>query len=153
MKSRTVIIELLKERREWQDSFRSCCETSVLRLRPQLWQFRDELADQDHRVSREELEDVLFDLAQRHFSDSPAADFSVWASLVYGDALTCLQEHFSGLSGVEKEALDLSDTEDADERMEAPCWAEDRAAFREAVHEYEGAGPEAFHRVRSRGAA
>src|SRR5215210_3775380 len=133
MKTRTAIIELFKESREYRDFFRSCCETSALRLRTQVWQFREELADHDHHVSKENLEYVLFDLAQRHFSHSPAADFSEWATLAYQDALSRIQQHFTNLSEEEKETLDLSCLEDADERMEAACRAEDWAAFREAV--------------------
>jgi hypothetical protein len=147
MKARTATIELLQESREWRDFYRSCCETSTLRLRSQVWQFRGELLEKGYHVSKEDLEDALFDLAARYFSNSPAADFSEWSALVYGDTLVRLQEHFSGLSEKEKEALDLSTTEEADERMEVSCRVEDRAAFREAVREYERATQEALGRV------
>jgi hypothetical protein len=145
MKARTTAIEVFKESREWRDFFRSCCEASAFRLRSQVWQFRDELVVRGHLLSKDELEDILFDLARRHFPDSPAADFSEWASLLYRDALARLQEHFSGLS--EEEALDLSDTAEAGHRMEVACGAEDRVAFREAVREYERATLEAFGKV------
>lgn len=147
MKTRTDIIELFKESREWRAFFRSCCEASALRLRSQVWQFRDELVDRGNHFSKEELKDVLFDLAGRHFPDSPAADFPEWAFLVCGDALSRIQEHFSGLSEKEKEASDLPGTEDVDDRMEAACRAEDRAAFRAAVREYERVTLEALERA------
>jgi hypothetical protein len=148
MKARTAIIELFKENREWRDFFRACCETSALRLRSQVWQFREELSDRGHHLDREDLEDALFDLAQRHFPDAPAADFSEWSALVYKDVLACLQEHYTGLSGEEKESIDLSATEAADEQLAVAGGAEDRAAFREAVREYERATLEAFETVR-----
>jgi hypothetical protein len=149
MKARTSLIELFKESREWRDFFRSCCQTSTLRLRSQVWQFRDELVNQGHHISKEDLEDALFDLAGRHFPDSSAADFGEWSALVYKDALARLQEHHTALSEEEKEAVDLSDTEEADEQMEATGGAEDRVAFREAVREYERATLEALETARA----
>jgi hypothetical protein len=143
MKARTALVELFKESQQWRAFFRSCCEASAFRLRYQVWQFREKLLEQGHHIDREDREDALFDLACRHFADSPATDLSEWATLVYGEALTHLQEHFSGLSEEEKETLDLSTTEEADDKMEVACRVEDRAAFREAVREYERATQEA----------
>ena len=45
MKARTTLLELFKVSQEWRAFFRSCCETSALRLRSQVWQFRNELKD------------------------------------------------------------------------------------------------------------
>jgi hypothetical protein len=151
MKTRTAIIGLLQESREWRDFFRACCETSTLRLRSQVWQFREELSDRGYPLDQEDLEDALFDLAQHHFPNTPAADFSEWSALVYKDVLARLQEDNTGLSEEEKELVDLAATGDADGQMESACSAEDRSAFREAIKEYEQIISEAL--VRARGDA
>jgi hypothetical protein len=61
--------------------------------------------------------------------------------------LTRLQEHYTGLSEEEKDAVDLIGTEDADEQMEATSSAKNGVMFREAVREYERATLKAFGKV------
>jgi|SRR5918995_2301329 hypothetical protein len=137
MRAATAVAELLKESREWRHFFKSCCQTSTLRLRSQAWQFRDELRDRGHDLSLEEAEDALFDLAQKLLPSTPAAEWPAWAELVCKDTLARLQEHYAGLCPEEKEALDLSRAWRQDERIVAAGLAEDRAALREAVRAYE----------------
>jgi hypothetical protein len=137
MSATTAVAGLLKERREWRRFFNSCCQTSALRLRSQAWRFQDELCDRGHDLSLEEAEDALFDLAQQLLPAAPAAEWSAWAELVCEDALARLQKHYANLSSEEKEALDLSRAWKRNERIVAAGLAEDRAALREAVREYE----------------
>jgi hypothetical protein len=137
MRAITAVAGLLRESREWRRFFKSCCQTSALRLRSQARQFRDKLRDRGHDLVLEETEDALFELAQQLLPAAPAAEWSAWAALVCEDALARLQEHYARLSPEEKEALDLSRAWRQDERIVAASLAEDRAALREAVRAYE----------------
>ncbi len=88
MKARTALLELFKESSGWRSFFRSCCETSALRLRSQAWQFRDELAAQGHKLQAEEVEDSLLGLARELLPDTPAAQWDAgWAHNLCKDAL------------------------------------------------------------------
>jgi len=149
VRASTAVAGLLRESREWRRFFKSCCQTSALRLRSQAWQFRDELRDRGHDLLLEEAEDVLFELAQQLLPAAPAAEWSAWAELVCEDALVRLQEHYAGLSPEGKKALDLSRAWRQDERIVAAGRAEDRAALREAVRGYEQEALMALHNVRS----
>ena len=123
MRAITAVAGLLRESRKWRRFFRSCCQTSALRLRSQGWQFRNELRDRGHDLPLEETEDALFELA--------------------------LQEHYAGLSPEGKKALDLSRAWKQNEHIVAASLAEDRAALREAVRGYEQEALMALHNVRS----
>ena len=149
MRAITAVAGLLRESRKWRRFFRSCCQTSALRLRSQGWQFRNELRDRGHDLPLEETEDALFELAQQLLPAAPAAEWSAWAALECEDALARLQEHYARLSPEEKEALDLSRAWRQDERIVAAGRAEDRAALREAVRAYEQEALMALQNVRS----
>ena len=149
MRAITAVAGLLRESRKWRRFFRSCCQTSALRLRSQGWQFRNELRDRGHDLPLEETEDALFELAQQLLPAAPAAEWSAWAELVCEDALARLQEHYAGLSPEGKKALDLSRAWKQNEHIVAASLAEDRAALREAVRGYEQEALMALHNVRS----
>jgi len=149
MRATTAVAGLLKESQEWRRFFKSCCQTSALRLRSQAWQFRDELRDRGHDLLLEETEDALFELAQKLLPAAPAAEWSAWAELACEDALTRLQEHYADLSPEEKEALDLSRAWKQNEYIVAASRAEDRAALREAVRAYEQEALTALQNVRT----
>jgi len=149
MRATTTVSALLKESREWRRFFKSCCQTSALRLRSQAWQFRDELRDRGHDLAPEETEDALFELAQKLLPAAPAAEWPAWAELVCEDALARLQEHYADLSREEREALDLSRAWKQNEPVVAASLAEDRAALREAVRAYEQEALTALQNVRT----
>jgi hypothetical protein len=154
MKARTAILELFKGSREWRAFFRSCCETSALRLHSQTWQFRDELKDRGHEFESDEVEDALLGLARELLSESPAAQWDTeCAHELCEAALARLAERHVGLTGAEKEALDLSGLNAWDERMHAAGVKNDSTAFRAALKGWEQAGLEAMERVRVKGGA
>jgi hypothetical protein len=154
MKARTALLELFKECSEWRAFFRSCCETSALRLRSQAWQLRDELKDRGNQFQPDELEDALLGLAQELFPESPAAQWDTeWAHQLCRRYLARLAERHLELSAAEKEALDLSGLNAWDERMHAAGVKNDPAAFRAAQRCWERAGLDAMERVRVKGGA
>ena len=148
MKARTALLELFKESQEWRVFFRSCCETSALRLRSQAWQFRDELKDRGNQFQAEEVEDALLGLARELLPNAPAAQWDAgWAHELVKAALASLAKAYAGLSAIEKDALDLSVQEVWDEQMCAAGEDNDPAAFRAALRCWERAGLEAMERV------
>jgi hypothetical protein len=154
MKARTVLLELLKESSEWRAFFRSCCETSALRLRSQTWQFREELKERGHGFLTEEVEDALLGLVRDLLPDSPAAQWDAdWAHELCKDALARLAKAYARLSVEERDALTLSSQEVWDERMYDAGRDNDPAAFREALRCWERAGLDAMQRVQVRGGA
>jgi hypothetical protein len=154
MKARTALLELFKKSSEWRAFFRSCCETSVLRLRSQVWQYREELNDRGHKLQAEELEGSLLGLARELLPDTPAAQWDAeWAHDLCKDALARLAERYAEFSTVDKEVLDLSTQEVWDERMYAAGLANDPIAFRAALDGWTRAGLEAMERLRIRGGA
>jgi hypothetical protein len=154
MKARTALLERFKESSEWRVLFRSCCESSALRLRSQAWQFREELKEQGHRFMTEEVEDALLGLARELLPDTPAAQWDAeWAHNLCKDALARLAKHYAEFSTAEKEMLDLSAQEVWDERMYAAGLVNDPLAFRVALEGWTRAGLEAMQRSRIRGGA
>src|SRR5918995_3884793 len=109
MKGRTALLEVFKASHEWRAFFRSCCETSALRLRSQAWQFRDELKDRGHTLRAEEVEDSMLGLARELLPGTPAAQWDAeWAHHLCKDALTLLAKRYAEFSTAEKEVLDFS---------------------------------------------
>jgi hypothetical protein len=154
MKASTALLELFTESSRWRAFFRSCCETSPLRLRSQVWQFREELKDRDHRFLTEEVEGSLLGLARELLPHTPAAKWDAqWAHDLCKDALARLAERYAEFSDAEKENLDLSCQHSWDERMHAAGLANDPAAFRVALDGWTRAGLEAMERLRIRGGA
>jgi hypothetical protein len=154
MKARTALLELFKESSGWRSFFRSCCETSALRLRSQAWQFRNELKERGKQFQTGEVEDALFGLARDLFPNAPAAQWDAeWAHELCKDALARLAKAYSGLSAEEKDALDLSVQGVWDERMCAAGHDNDPAAFRAALRCWERAGLDAIQRVQVKGGA
>jgi hypothetical protein len=154
MKARTALLELFKESSGWRAFFRSCCETSLSRLRSQAWQFCDELNDRGNQFEAEEVEDALLGLARELLPDTPAAQWDAeWAHELCKDALARLSERYTELSTADKEAVDLSGQGVWDERMDAAGLANDPTAFRAAVKGWEQAGLEAMEWVRVKGGA
>src|SRR5918995_750409 len=130
MKARTALLELFKDSSEWRAFFRSCCETSALRLRSQAWQFREELNDQSNQFQVEEVEDSLLGLARNLLPESSAAQWDTeWAHELCKDALAHLARAYAGLSAEEKDTLDFSAQEVWDERMHEAGLANDPVAF------------------------
>jgi hypothetical protein len=154
MKARTALLELFKGFHEWRSFFRSCCETSPLRLRSQAWQFRDERKEWGYGFLIEEVEDALLGLARELLPDTPAAKWDTeWAHELCKDALARLSERYTEFSTAEKEVLDLSVQDEWDERMHAAGLANDPVAFRVALKGWTRAGLEAMEGSRIRGGA
>lgn len=154
MKASTALLQLFKEKREWRQFFRSCCEGSSHRLTSQTWQFSDELKERGHPCPSEEVEDALLGLVRDLLPQSPAAQWDTeWAHALCKDALARLAEYYAGLSAEEKDALDLSGQDVWDEQMRSAGLANDPAAFRAALKGWERAGLEAIERVRVKGGA
>jgi hypothetical protein len=154
MKARTALLELFKESSRWRAFFRSCCETSALRLRSQAWQVCDELAARGHKLQADEVEDSLLGLARELLPDTPAAQWDAeWAHELCKDALARLSKHYAECSTAEMEVLDFSTQDAWDERMDAAGSANDPAAFRVALDGWTRAGLEAMEQLRIRGGA
>jgi hypothetical protein len=154
MKVRTAPLSLFKDSSEWRAFFRSCCETSALRLRSQAWQFCDALTDRGHKLQADEVEDALLGLARELLPDTPAARWvAEWAHELCKAALTRLAKSYAELSTADKEAVDLSGQSVWDERMYAAGLANDPIAFRAALEGWTRAGLEAMERLRIRGGA
>jgi len=154
MKARTTLLELFRESSEWRSFFRSCCETSTVRLRSQACQFHKELKKQCHGFLTEEVEDALLGLARELLPNTPAAKWDAqWAHELCKDALAHLAERYAEFSYAEKEDLDLSCQHSWDERMHAAGLANDPVAFRVALDGWTRAGLEAMKRLRIRGGA
>src|SRR5215211_2045182 len=118
MKARTALLELFKESSGWRAFFRSCSETSALRLRSQASQFRDELKERDHGFLTEEVEDSLLGLARELLPDTPAAHWDAeWAHDLSKDALARLAERYAEFTDADQEVLDFSAQDVWDERM------------------------------------
>ena len=145
MKARTALLELFKDSSEWRAFFRSCCETSVFRLRTQTWQFRNELKDRGNAFQAEELEGSLLGLARELLPHTPAAQWGAeWAHYLCKDALALLAKRYAELSAQEKDTVDLSAQDEWDERMHEAGLANDPVAFRAALKSWERAGLEAM---------
>ena len=154
MKARTALLELFRKSSEWRAFFRSCCETSVFRLRTQTWQFRNELKDRGNAFQAEELEGSLLGLARELLPDSPAAQWDAeWAHHLCKEALALLAKRYAELSAQEKDTVDLSAQDEWDERMHEAGLANDPVAFRAALKSWERAGLEAMEQIRIRGGA
>src|SRR5829696_5203751 len=144
MKARTALLELFKESSGWRAFFRSCCETSALRLLSQAPQFRDELNNRGHKLQAEEVEGSLLELARELLPDTPAAHWDAeWAHNLCKDALAHLARAYGELSAEEKDTVDLSAQDEWDERMHEAGLANDPVAFRAALKSWERAGLEA----------
>jgi len=151
MKARTALLELFKESSEWRSFFRSCCETSALRLRSQVWQFCDELEDRGHKLQVYEVEDALLGLARELLPHTPAAQWDAeWAHDLCKDALARLAKRYAEFSAAEREELDLSAQGVWDERMHEAGLANDPVAFRAALDGWTRAGLEGMERSRIR---
>ena len=144
MQTRTAIVELLKESRDWRTFFKGCANTNAFRLRAQAWQFREELAERDYVAELGAVQDTLFELACELFPESPGADFITWAGLLCGDAMARLQEHYQALSSEEREAVDVSGAWCHNDAVEEACRNENLAALREALKNYEREALEAL---------
>jgi hypothetical protein len=154
MKARTALLESFKESHEWRSFFRSCCESSALRLRSQAWQFCDGLKDRGHAVRAKEMEDALLGLARELLPHTPAAKWDEeWTHELCKDALAHLAKVYAEVSTNDKEVLDVSAQGAWDERMQAASSANDPAAFRAALDGWTRAGLEAMERSRIRGGA
>jgi hypothetical protein len=154
MKARTALLELFKKSSEWRAFFRSCCETSALRLRSQTPQFRDELKERGHGFLTEEVENSLLGLARELLPYTRAAQWDAeWAHDLCKDALARLAKRYAEFSTVDKEVLDLSTQEVWDERMHEAGLANDPVAFRAALDGWTLAGLEAMERLRIKGGA
>ena len=154
MKARTALLELFKESHEWRSFFRSCCESSALRLRSQAWQFQEKLQEPGHGFLTEEVEEALLMLARKLLPDTPAAQWDdEWAHDLCKDALAHLAKRYAELSTADKAAVDLSGQGVWDERMHAAGLANDPVAFRVALDGWTRAGLEAMEQVRIKGGA
>ena len=154
MRVRTALLELLKDSSEWRAFFRSCCETSALRLRSQAWQVCQELNDRGNQYQVEEVEDSWLGLARELLPDTPAAQWDAeWAHDLCRDALARLAKRYAEFSTAEKEVLDFSAQGVWDERMHDAGLANDPVTFRVALEGWMQAGLEAMERLRIRGGA
>src|ERR671910_194182 len=141
MKARTALLELFRKSSEWRAFFRSCCETSVFRLRSQAWQFCEELNDRGHKLRVDEVEDSLLGLARELSPDSPAAQWDAeWTHEVCKDALAHLAKRYAELSAADKDTVDLSGQGMWDEQMQVAGLENDPVAFRVALDGWTQAG-------------
>ena len=152
VRARTALLELLKRSSEWRYFFRACCETSPFRLRSQVWQFREELAERGHEYpdrGNPGLEEGIFELARKILPNSPAARWDEeWASSLCKDVLARFAERCVGFTTAEMEALDLSAQDVWEERMRHAGLSNDPAAFRAALRRWEQTGLEALAALR-----
>jgi hypothetical protein len=148
MTVRRAMGDLFRQSPEWREFFQACCHTSAFRLRSQARQFRDELRERGHDVSREEVEDALFGIACKFLPGTPATDFTAWGELLCKDALARLQERYSSLSPEQKEAVDLSAAWERNDELVAACEAEDLGVLRDALRSYEREALEALEETR-----
>ena len=154
MKASTALLQLFKEKREWRQFFRLCCERSTHLLTTQTWQFSDELKDRGYPCPIEGVEDALLVLVRDLLPQSPAAQWDTeWAHALCKDALARLAEYYAELSAEEKDVLDLSGQDVWDELMRSAGLANDPTAFRRALKGWERAGLEAIERARAKGGA
>jgi hypothetical protein len=154
MKAHTALLELFRESNRWRTFFRSCCETSALRLRSQAWQFREELKGRGNRCEVAEVVDALLSLARELLPYTSAAQWDAeWAHESCKDAIARLAERYAELSTADKEAVDLSGQGVWDERMDTAGLANDPAAFRMALEGWTRAGLETMEQVRITGGA
>jgi hypothetical protein len=154
MKARTTLLELFKESSEWRSFFRSCCQSSAIRLRSQVWQFRDALEEMGHRFRMDQVEDTLLGLTRELLPDTPAAQWDTeWAHELCKDALALLAERYAELSTADKGTVDLPGQDMWDERMQAAGLANDPVAFRVALDGWTQAGLEAIEQLRIKGGA
>jgi hypothetical protein len=154
VRARTALLDLFKGEREWRRFFRSCCERSTHRLTTQTFQFRDELKGRGRPYPAEEVEDALMGLARELLPESVAAEWNAeWAHGLCKDALSRLAETYDALSAEERDALDLSDQHEWDERMATASRGNDPTAFRAALEGSEQAGLDAMNSARAKGGA
>jgi hypothetical protein len=154
MKARTALLELFKESHQWRIFFRSCCETSALRLRSQAWQFGDEAKNRGNQFQSDEVEDALLGLARELLPDTPAAQWDAeWAHDLCKGALAHLAKRYAEFSTADTEVLDFSAQDMWDERMHAAGLANDPAAFQTALKGWTRAGLEVMEQVRIKGGA
>jgi hypothetical protein len=153
MRTKTALVELLKDSQDWRTLFKGCANTSAFRLRSQGYRFRDELLERGHGATLDEVQDTLFMLARQLLPESPGAGFTTWAGLLCGDALARLGEHYANLSAEEKEAVDLSAAWETNPEIVAACEAEDLDALRAALRSYEGETLAALDRAKEQSGA
>jgi hypothetical protein len=153
MKTRSALVELLKDNRDSRTFFKVCCKYSAFRLRSQAYRFRDELLERGHAAPLDKVEDTLFELARQLLPETPAADFTTWAGLLCGDAIASLGERFADLSQEEREGTDLSAAWVRNEDIVAACEAEDMGALREALRFYDHEALGALERARAQSGA
>ena len=152
MSATAAIAEILRASEEWRGFYRSCCESSALRLRAQAWQYRDELRRHGQWFALEEIEDALLTIARKVLPETPAAQWDPeWAHELCKDALARLAQHCAGLSASARDALDYSAyQEEWNEQMHRAGVANDPATFREALKGWERAALHAFESARKR---
>jgi hypothetical protein len=154
MKARTALLQLFKDSNGWRAFFRTCSESSALRLRAQAWQFREELKERGHGLVSEEVDDSLLGLARELLPTTPAAQWDAeWAHDLCKDALASLAKRYAELSTADKETVDFSGQGVWKERMQAAGSANDPVAFRVALEGWTRAGLEAMEQVRIKGGA
>lgn len=152
--ARAAVVELFRAEADWRRIFGRACRASAARLRAIAPQVADELAELGQRFTVVQVENALLALAREKVPDSPAAQWDAeHASSLCKDALARLGEHFAGLSEAERDRLDLSGQEPHEDAMLAVGHANDPAAFRVALREWERVGLEALERARSRSGA
>jgi len=145
VKATAAIAQLLRDSAEWRAFFRGCCEAGALRLRSQARQFRNELGERDRAAGAEafalsEVEDALLTIARKVLPDTPAARWDPeLAAELCADALSRISERYVGISAAELEVPDFSARDLSAERMNAAAAANDPAAFRGALGEWEQA--------------
>ena len=154
MKASTALLELFKESSGWRAFFRSCSETSALRLRSQALQFRDELKERGHGLPTEEVEVALLGLARELLPDTPAAQWDAeCAHDLCKNALARLAKLYVEFSTTVAEVLDLSVQEESNERMHDAGGVNDPVAFLVALDGWTRAGLEDMEPLRIRGGA
>ena len=154
MKARTALLKLFKDSSGWRAFFRSCCETSALRLRSQAWQFCDERKGRGHKIQADEVEGSLLGLARALLPDTPAAKWHAeWAHDLCKNALARLAKLYVEFSTTEAEVLDLSVQEESNERMHDAGGVNDPVAFLVALDNSTRAGLEDMEPLRIRGGA
>jgi hypothetical protein len=95
MRTKTALVEFLKESQDYRKLFKGCSKASAFRLRSQAYRFRDELRARDYDAPLDEVQDALFELARDLLPASPGADFVTWVGFLCGDAFIDAAEEYN----------------------------------------------------------
>lgn len=140
-----AVAGLMRDSAEYRSFFKRCCKTGAFRLRAQSWQFRDELRDRGEAFPHADLEDALMLVARKVLPRTPAARWDgAWAEEMCAGTLARIGECAAGMPADAADGADFSGQGEAHELARRAVLANDPAAFRDALREWELVGIEAL---------